>query len=98
MTSTSTSSLAWPKIIYAFCWLKKEYRVDHNQPNQKQPKKRDQSCYDMSGKLVLDEINVKYEVELKGCEYCHCAKIPLSSYSGKLVCHKCAIFLQRVDY
>jgi hypothetical protein len=93
-TTTSTesqiTSLKWPKFIYAFVWLKKT----PTESNKKDIKKENiMDKYDMSGKLVFSEI--LSDTEQSGCEYCSLRKIPLSLYSGKVVCNKCALFQER---
>jgi len=89
---TETSSLAWPKCIYAFSWMKKKFRFDHNSSSSFTKPTKGESICEMSGKLVLDQIGVEPPNELNGCEYCYKTNTPFSSYSGKLVCHKCATF------
>lgn len=86
-SSTKTSTV-WPKYIYAFYWKNNDMFSDLFKT---QTKKIKQPSYEMSGKLVLEEINVGDK-----CEMCYRGGVQASSYSGKLVCQKCAIFLQRL--
>lgn len=90
-------SQKWPKSIYAFVWLKKPTTTttttESNKKDITKVKENIKDKYDMSGKLVLTEI--LSDTEQSGCEYCSLRKIPLSLYSGKVVCNRCALFQER---
>ena len=99
---TKISTTKWPKKIYAFVWLKKEYILDPNKTMsyselRKMSKMDKSEKYDMNGKLELTEILNNTPSISQKCEYCSQSEISLSLYSGKLVCNKCALFQERLQ-